>query len=119
MFVANSNGAKILSEEGCTQGDNAGMAFYACNNVPLVTMLHQRSLCKQAWFVDDSAVAGQIGEIKGCWDTLNVNGPPTRYIPIKKNENTIEKAQRVFHGTGVNITAYGKKTPWRLPRLRL
>ena len=28
---------------------------------------------------------------------------------ILKNENTIEKAQRVFNGTGVNITSFGKK----------
>ena len=60
LFVANSNGNKILSEEGCTQGDNAGMAFYACNTLPLITLLNQSSLCKQAWFADDSAAAGKL-----------------------------------------------------------
>ena len=64
LFVSNSKVVKILSEEGCTQGDNAGMAFYACNTVPLTTLLYQSNLCKQAWFVDDSAAAAQLESIK-------------------------------------------------------
>ena len=64
LFVTNSNGAEILSEEGCTQGDNAGMPFYSCNTVPLITLLKQNSMCKQAWFADDSAAAGEIEGIK-------------------------------------------------------
>ena len=40
MYVANSNGVEIISEEGCTQGDNAnaGMSFYACNTTPLIAL---------------------------------------------------------------------------------
>ena len=116
LFVANSNGVEILSEEGCTQGDNAGMAFYACNTVPLITQLHQKTKCSQAWFADDSAAAGKLENIKEWWNVLNCNGPTMGYFPnsgktwlILKNENTIEKAQRVFNGTGVNITSFGKK----------
>ena len=116
LFVANSKGVQILSEEGCTQGDNAGMAFYACNTVPLITLLHQNSTCKQAWFADDSAAAGQLENIKNWWDILNINGPTLGYFPnstktwlILKNDNTIEKAQRIFGGTGVNITSFRKK----------
>ena len=116
LFVANSNGVEILSEEGCTQGDNAGMAFYACNTVPLITLLHQTTSCSQAWFADDSAAAGTLENIKKWWNTLNEKGPSMGYLPnssktwlILKNENTTEKAQRIFNGTGVNITSYGKK----------
>ena len=116
LFIAKSNGTRILSEEGCTQGDNAGMAFYACNTLPLITMLHHSNSCKQAWFADDSAAAGKLEEIKVWWDSLNKNGPTMGYYPnpgktwlILKNENIIEKSQRVFDGTGVNITSFGKK----------
>ena len=101
------------------------MSFYACNTLPLITLLDISCHCKQAWFADDSAAAGKIEHVKGWWDILNSEGPSMGYFPnpsktwlIYKNENTIEKSRRVFHGTGVNITTYGK-TPWRMPRLRL
>ena len=116
LYVANSKGAMILSEEGCTQGDNAGMSFYACNTLPLITLLNLSSPCEQAWFADDSAAAGEVEKVKGWWDILNKNGPTMGYLPnpsktwlILKNSKTIEKAQGAFKGTGVNITSYGKK----------
>ena len=117
LYVANSNGVEILSEEGCTQGDNAGMAFYSCNTVPLITSLHITvQNVKQAWFADDSAAAGKLSGIKKWWDTLNENGPPMGYLPkasktwlVLKNRNTTEEAMRIFGDTGVNITTFGKK----------
>ena len=68
LFVSNSNGIEILSEEGCTQGDNAGMSFYACNTVPLITLLHHAVSCHQAWFAHDSASAGKIRSTKEWWN---------------------------------------------------
>ena len=115
MYVANSNGVKILSEEGCTQGDNAGMSFYACNTTPLISLLHSKNVCNQAWFADDSAAAGNLQGIRAWWNCLNENGPTMGYYPnagktwlILKNENNIERARVVFEGTNVNVTTFGK-----------
>ena len=116
LYVANSDGVKILSEEGCTQGDNAGMAFYSCNTLPLITLLHISTFCKQAWFADDSAAAGKLKDLRKWWDVLNENGPSMGYLPnpgktwlILKNEEAIEKAREIFQSQGINITTYGKK----------
>ena len=57
MFVANSNGVEIISDEGCTQGDNAGMSFYSCNTIPLIELLYRTTQVAQGWFADDSASA--------------------------------------------------------------
>ena len=116
LYVSNSDGMNIMSEEGCTQGDNAGMPFYACNTIPLISLLHTRSKCSQAWFADDSAAAGSLNDIRTWWNTLNESGPSMGYLPnakktwlILKNENNIQKAQRVFKDTGINISTVGKK----------
>ena len=92
------------------------MAFYACNTIPLIALLHQNTSCLQEWFADDSAAAGKLTHIKEWWDMLNKNGPSMGYLPnsgktwlILKNSDTTEKAKRIFKDTGVNITAYGKK----------
>ena len=63
LFVANSNGVQIASEEGYTQGDNAGMSFYSCNTAPLISLLHDRTDAEQAWFADDSSAAGKLTQI--------------------------------------------------------
>ena len=116
LYVANSNGVEIASEEGCTQGDNAGMSFYACNTIPLISLLHENSSCKQEWFADDSAAAGTINDIRKWWNCLNENGPTMGYYPnagktwlILKNNDDIERANIIFEGTNVNITGMGKK----------
>ena len=115
LSVANSNGTEILSEEGCTQGDNAGMAFYSSNTIPLISLLHNVP-CMQAWFADDSAAAGLTKELRNWWDTLNAKGPSMGYIPnaaktwlILKHSDKIEEAKQIFHDTGVNVTCFGKK----------
>ena len=116
LYVANSNGVKIMSEEGCTQGDNAGMSFYACNTIPLISLLQENSSCQQEWFADDSAAAGTLEGIREWWNCLNRNGPTMGYYPnagktwlILKNKDNTEKANEVFEGTNINITVMGKK----------
>ena len=116
LYVANSGGTEILSEEGCTQGDNAGTAFYATNTIPLIVSLNIIA-CMQAWFADDSAAAGRLSNLRKWWDMLNDKGPFMGYLPnspkiwlIIKNENKIEEARKFFEGTGVNITCHGKNT---------
>ena len=86
LYVANSNGVEILSEEGCTQGDNAGMPFYSCNTLPLITLLKMENTCKQAWFADDSAAAGKMESIRKWWGTLNQNAPPHGILPKFKQD---------------------------------
>ena len=116
LFIANSGGQKIHSREGCTQGDNAGMSFYAINTLPLISSLQNTADCSQAWFADDSAAAGKISGVLKWWTTLNENGPTLGYYPnagktwlILKNEEQVVSATQMFQGTGVNITTYGKK----------
>ena len=79
LFVANSNGVEIQSEEGCTQGDNAGMSFYACSTTPLISLLNQNSPCHKAWFADDSAAAGKLHDLSCWWNCLKKNGPTMGY----------------------------------------
>ena len=63
----------ILSDEGCTQGDPAAMAFYALGVKPLVDELHDCvniENCKQSWFAYDSSAVGNLKEIKVWWQNL-------------------------------------------------
>ena len=73
----------ILSEEGCTQGDVAAMAFYALGIKPLIDNLADSvnpDVCKQAWYADDSSAAGRLVEIRKWWDILCAAGPKYGYI---------------------------------------
>ena len=61
----------LNSEEGCTQGDVAAMAFYGLGVQPLVDKLsslcNYPQYCKQSWYADDSA--------SKWWDLLISVGP--------------------------------------------
>ena len=60
----------IYSEEGCTQGDPAAMAFYAVGIKPLIDTLADavnQEDCKQSWFADDSSAAGKLREVRYWW----------------------------------------------------
>ena len=56
----------IMSQEGCTQGDNAAMSMYACSTKHLINRLKDPNLyknckeAKQVWFADVSCAAGTI-----------------------------------------------------------
>ena len=60
------------------------MSFYACNTIPLITLLNESTKCTQAWFADDSAAAGKLKNIKDWWNILNENGPTMGYLPNAK-----------------------------------
>ena len=116
LIISNSNGKMIKSEEGCTQGDNASMSFYACNTLPLISQLKNASTCSQAWFADDSAAAGKLPDILNWWKNLNDYGPSLGYNPnagktwlILKNKKDLHRAQQIFKNTQINITTEGKK----------
>ena len=117
------SGSHLLSKEGTTQGDGAGMPMYACAIKPLVDELgttlksdddSYRAI--QAWFADDSACAGLLSGIKAWWDLLISLGPKYGYFPkpakchlILKGEDLLEQATDLFSGAGINITVTGER----------
>ena len=62
-----SEGFALDSEEGCTQGDVAAMAFYSLGIKPLVNSLSVHcspTHCQQSWYADDSDAVGKLIAIK-------------------------------------------------------
>ena len=115
LILANTGGRRIRSQEGCTQGDNVAMPFYACNTVPMIDSLAQTP-ASQVWFADDSAGAGKVEEVLEWWSHLNRIGPSLGYVPnpqkswiIAKNEEAAAKARTLFAGTNINVTLDGKR----------
>ncbi len=108
----------IYSEEGTTQGDVAAMGKYGIAIKPLIDNLSDvvdTSKCKQAWYADDSSAGGELVEMRKWWDELYSAGPKYGYFPLPKKTILIvkpehlEKAERVFAGTGVKITCEGER----------
>ena len=88
LYIPNSNGAFILSQEGTTQGDNCASALYSCSLIPLMTELPtvppdsaNPDLAKHIWFADDSGAAGKLEALKRWWDALQRLGPAYGYYP--------------------------------------
>jgi hypothetical protein len=74
----------LLSDEGCTQGDVAAMAFYGLGIQPLIKHLSSKvdkESCKQSWYADDSTAIGKLKEIRRWWDELSLTGPKYGYYP--------------------------------------
>ena len=57
------NGETILSREGTTQGDPLGMLTYTISIRPLIKHLESIDT-QQIWYVDDSAVGGDLDQLK-------------------------------------------------------
>jgi hypothetical protein len=109
------NGEEILSREGTTLGDHLAMALYALSIKGLIDKLNVVN-CLQEWFADDAAGLGRLIQLKAWWDLLQVLGPKYGYFPkaskcwlIVKSPIRLLEAQRMFNGTGVNITAGGRR----------
>ena len=122
LYVANTESHLISldSEEGCTQGDVAAMAFYALGIKPLVADLAVNCCstvnCKQSWYADDSAASGRLQYIRHWWDRLNEAGPKYGYFPnpgktvlLLKNPDDLPEARALFEGTGVKFSTDGKR----------
>ena len=108
----------IYSEEGCTQGDVTAMAKYGIATKPLIDKLSNavnKDDCKQVWYADDSSAAGKILEMKKWWDILCQTGPQYGYKPLARKTILIvkpehrQKAEEVFHQSGVKITTEGER----------
>ena len=117
QFISGSTeGQYILSEEGCTQGDNSAMAFYSIATSPIIEDLKDNCSASQVWFADDSTGCGTLDELKEWWMHLCKIGPrygynpnPTKTIMIVKNKANLTDAQKIFGPLGVIITCEGQR----------
>ena len=108
---------EILSEEGTTQGDNLAMSFYALGLTPLLDNLASLvSNVMQVWLADDATGAGCLTDLKLWWDTIIDCGKKYGYYVnegkswiILKNNDLLQRAQRIFQGTSINFTIEGKR----------
>ena len=110
MFI---DGSSLLSQEGTTQGDPLAMPMYAIGIIPVIQQL--KSLARQVWYTDDAAAAGgSLLQLKDWWSALlsfghhfgyHVNAAKT-WLVVKQEH--LVSAQRIFNGTGIQITSAGR-----------
>ena len=123
LYINNTDGQFIMSEEGSTQGDNAAMNMYACSIKPLIDLLNKPDSyqnagvekVKQVWYADDSGAAGKISALLIWWKELCKFGPLLGYHPrsdkchiIVKTQRDLELAERAFAGSEIKITLRGR-----------
>ena len=96
LYIPNSGGKFILSQEGSTQGDNCASGLYACSMMPLMgsvskIMIPQsltppqvqdskscstiehipgKLAAKHIWLADDSAAGGTLSCLQMWWNNL-------------------------------------------------
>lgn len=68
----------MYSSPGTTQGDPLAMPMYALATVPLVKQL--TTSVKHAWYADDAAAAGKLGNLRTWWDEISRLGPSFGYL---------------------------------------
>ena len=90
------------------------MAMYAVTITPLIQQLEDEKI-KQIWYADDAIAGGNLSNLKPWWNSLSEIGPDYGYylnalktLLIVKEEH-LENAKKVFQGTGVSITAEGRR----------
>ena len=108
------DGSHMLSQEGTTQGHPLAMPMYALGVVPLIQKLTDVDV-SQIWYADDAAAGGSLQSLRSWWIHLTTLGPDYGYFSnavktclIVKPQH-LRKARALFHGTGVVITAAGKR----------
>ena len=94
------------------------MVMYALGVIPLIKECHLKlkgDETYQGWLADDSQVVGKIETIRKWWDTILVSGPKYGYFPnpsksylVVKSQH-MDKATRIFKGTGVMIQSYAQR----------
>ena len=111
-----SSGECIMSEEGCTQGDNCAMAFYSISTCPIIEELKNTSNASQVWYADDCTGGGTLDELKDWWLNLCNIGPQYGYYPnpsktvlIVKDQADFNLAQKIFDPLGVTVTCEGQR----------
>ena len=89
------------------------MAMYSVSVTPLIASL-QDSRVKQVWFADDATAGGTLRGLRDWWSRLQDLGSFYGYYPNALKTWLIVKptyfsdAQRLFEGTGVQVTVEGK-----------
>ena len=103
------DGTSLLSREGTTKGDPLPMPMYAISVVPVIRQLI--SITKQVWY---AAAGGSLLQLKDWWSGLlsfgrhfgyHVNAVKT-WLVVK--EEYLSSAQRIFDGSGIQITSAGR-----------
>ena len=84
------------------------MAMYAVAITPLIHRLEDR-VNKQVWFADDATAGGNLACLKTWWDRISEIGPDYGYHPNPTKTVNLKEAATLFQGTGVSITAEGKR----------
>ena len=106
------DGTSLLSREGTTQGDPLAMPMYAISVVPVIRQL--MGMARQVWYADDAAAGGSLLQLKDWWSGLlsfsrhfgyHVNAAKT-WLVVK--EEYLASAQRIFDGSGIQITSAGR-----------
>lgn len=112
LFVS---GTVLFSREGTTQGDPLAMIFYALATLPLIEACHTTRLSGEVWFADDATGSGPLTALREWWDKLLTTGPLFGYLPngpktwLVVKPDLLLSATEIFHGTGVNVTAQGRR----------
>ena len=105
------DGTSLLSREGTTKGDPLPMPIYAISVVPVIRQL--MGMAKQVWYADDTAAGGSLLQLKDWWSGLlsfsrhfgyHVDAVKT-WLVVK--EEYLASAQRIFDGSGIQITSAG------------
>ena len=136
LFISNTGGKFILSQEGTTQGDNCASGLYACSMMPLMESISiiteqtdpiqcstlQQPIAgklltklpiKHVWFADDSAGGGTIENLEKWWNNMKSRGPFFGYFPkpsktwLIVKEGYLEAAKITFKD--INITTEGHR----------
>jgi hypothetical protein len=114
-------GKEIRSCEGTTQGDPIAMPMYALATIPLLnttaTVLSDLpdDVNKQVAFADDAVGSGKLKNLRDWWDAIVKHGPGYGYHAnasktwLVVKEKHLQNAIQMFAGSGVKITAAGKK----------
>ena len=90
------------------------MAMYSISVTPLIASL-QDPRVGQVWFADDASASGTLQGLSDWWSGLQDRGPMYGYFPNAAKTWLIVKpaflsdAQKLFDGTGVQVTAEGKR----------
>ena len=111
LFI--TGGGEITSAEGATQGDPLDMSAYGFGITPLFQLI--RNDIKQAVFADDLSGAHKLHTLRKWWDNIETYGPSLGYYPnaskswLLVKPHLLSEAERVVHGTEINITMEGRK----------
>ena len=107
----NFDGETIASQEGTTQGDPLAMAMYSLGVIPLIMRMSGIQSTRQVWYAHDSTTCGTIDRLLMWGHKLVDVGPTFGYFPnpsktwLLVKEDLMDKANELFHDTGVFITS--------------